>query len=87
MTSVSYHGAEIDSNHNLVAMKYKISSKKITKHPKCNIWDVEKLKNEKTRQEFQNKDYNRLKATDIDHGRKWLTIFNNLLWNQLDLGN
>lgn len=71
MTSHSYPGAEIDSDHNLVTMKYKTAPMKITKRPKRNIWNVEELKNEKTRQEFQNKVYNRLIAAGIDlHGMK-----------------
>jgi len=47
MTSHSFRGAEIDSNHNLVVTKYRIIHKKITKLLKCKLWDVEKLKNEK----------------------------------------
>lgn len=38
MTSHSYLDAEIDSDHNLVTMKYKIAPMKITKRPKRNIW-------------------------------------------------
>jgi|UniRef100_A0A2S2PYR3 hypothetical protein len=76
MTSHSYPGAEIDSDHNLVVMKYKIIPKKITKRSKCTIWDVEKLKNEKTRQKFQNKVYNRLIATGIDP--PWEEVVNNI---------
>lgn len=50
MTSHRYPGAEIDSDHNLVVMKYKILYRKITRRPKRKIWDVEKLKNEERKQ-------------------------------------
>jgi len=76
MTSHSYPGAEIDSDHNLVTMKYRIAPMKITKLPKRIIWNVEKLKNEKTRQEFQNKVYNRLIAADIDPS--WDEVVSNI---------
>ncbi|XP_025414188.1 craniofacial development protein 2-like [Sipha flava] len=76
MTSHSYPGAEIDSDHNLVTMKYKIAPMKITKRPKRNIWNVEESKNEKTRQEFQNKVYNRLIAAGIDPS--WDEVITNI---------
>lgn len=76
MTSHSYPGAEIDSDHNLVTMKYKITPMKTTKRPKRNTWDVEKLKNEKTRQEFQNKMYNRLIAAGTD--APWEEVVSNI---------
>ncbi|KAL4142182.1 hypothetical protein QTP88_004691 [Uroleucon formosanum] len=76
MTSHSYPGAEIDSDHNLVTMKYKITPMKTTKRPKRNTWDVEKLKNKKTRQEFQNKMYNRLIAAGTDP--PWEEVVSNI---------
>uniref|UniRef100_A0A2S2QSL5 LINE-1 reverse transcriptase n=1 Tax=Sipha flava TaxID=143950 RepID=A0A2S2QSL5_9HEMI len=57
-------------------MKYKIAPMKITKRPKHNIWNVEELKNEKTRQEFQNKVYNRLIAAGIDPS--WDEVISNI---------
>lgn len=50
MTSHSFPGEEIISDHNLVVIKYKLIHKKITKRPKCKIWDIEKLKNEEIKQ-------------------------------------
>lgn len=76
ITSHSFPGAEIDSDHNLIAMKYKNTHKKITKRPKRNIWDVEKLKNEEIKQEFQNKVRNGWIAAGIDP--PWDEVTNNI---------
>jgi hypothetical protein len=76
MTGHSFPGVKIDSDHNLVVMKYKIAHKKITKRPKCNIWDVEKLKSEETKQEFQNKVYNGLRVVGTDS--LWDEVINNI---------
>lgn len=49
---------------------------KITKLPKRKIWTVEKLKNEETRQEFQNRVYNGVIALGTE--LSWEEIPNNI---------
>jgi len=51
-TNYSLPGAEIDSDYNLVMVKYRIIRKRITRRPKRKIWDVKKLKNEDSRLDF-----------------------------------
>lgn len=57
-------------------MKYKITHKKVTKLPKRNKWDVEKLKNKETKHKFQNKVYNGLIAVGTEN--PWDEVINNI---------
>jgi len=56
--SKSYPGADVDSDHNLVAMRMKIKLKKIGKNKRQKKWDLERF--EKTKELFQNDIENKL---------------------------
>jgi len=76
ITNHSLPGAEIDSDHNLIMAKYRIIRKRITRRPKRKIWDVEKLKNEDSRLDFQNRVHNEVITASTD--LSWEELANNI---------